>query len=639
MNPQLYADPTQNPNYKQAQFNKILKYLEAQQAPTPQAKPVKQKNKGGFLTSLISEGGGGLGAAIGSLAGPLGTIAGAGIGSFIGRLGENKIRDNEFKVGSAVGEGLTSGAFAGAGQAFKAIKGAKAAKGLATALGGTDEAAQLVKGAGKSAVPGYLERKGLDKVAQAGGYFPKENVPGVGKISTNEVNKYYNVLKKLGIKPNDAGDIEKAVTDRLGKTNSIIKTQLAKADTKLAPADVTNFTDDLLDKINKTPGLTSEAKKYAAQQVKLMKGEVKSLGDLHDFRVGLDDIVNWNANPDAATAAQQNVAKILRTGIKDKLNNSVKGLADSNNLYHDLSDIQKLTLRATGRVGAEATSSGGSIGAKILSSPTANTVRAKVGGAMKEIGQYSAGTGGAITAGTSQLRRQLPADLVDAMGGAMTPQEDPNMMQETQPAQQSPLLGAMGQLAPTEQYSQPQQPEVDFPSALQQAQQLLGNDATSAQYLAYAKQIMASSKPNKVAVKAQDAVAAGGQALNIVDQLEQAYQSAGGGQGRIAGTISSLSGKAGMNNEVNIYNESKLGFISNVARALGEKGVITDYDIDRIAKLFPSPSSNPQEASAKWSMIRTIISNGIAKSQEAYGGQQYQPDQTDLASLIEQGAY
>ena len=93
------------------------------------------------------------------------------------------------------------------------------------------------------------------------------------------------------------------------------------------------------------------------------------------------------------------------------------------------------------------------------------------------------------------------------------------------------------------------------------------------------------------------------------------------GSGRIAGTISSLGGKAGINNEVNIYNEAKLGFLSNVARSLGEKGVITDYDIERIAKLFPSPSSNPQEAQAKWQMIRAIISNGVSKSQEAYGAQ------------------
>jgi hypothetical protein len=206
-------------------------------------------------------------------------------------------------------------------------------------------------------------------------------------------------------------------------------------------------------------------------------------------------------------------------------------------------------------------------------------------------------------------------------------------------AAQAPGMEMGGQMQDTGEQMPEQSTEVDFRTALQQAQELLGNDATSAQYLAYAKQIMASSKPDKVAVKAQDAVASGGQALNIIDQLEQAYQGAGGGQGRIAGAISSVGGKAGLNNEVNIYNEAKLGFLSNVARSLGEKGVITDYDIERIAKLFPSPSSNPQEASAKWGMIRTIISNGISKSQEAYGGNQYQPDQTDLASLIQEGAY
>lgn len=403
----------------------------------PKEAPKKKTGRGGFLTSLISEGGAGLGAAIGSVLGPVGTIAGAGLGGFIGRLGENKIRDDEFKVGSAAGEGLTSAAFSGAGQAFKAIKGAKAAKGLTAALGGTDEAAKLVKGAGKSVVPGYLERKGLDKVSQAGGYFTKENVPGIGKVTSKEVNKYYGVLKKLKIAPNDAGDIEKSVTDRLGKLNTILEKQLTAGNKALSKSDIKTFSDEVLGAFKKQGGTTKEAEKYLRTQLSKLKS-VKDIKGLHGFRKQLDDAINWNANADSATAQMQSGAKALREGIRDKLNSEVKGLADSNSLYHDLTDIQKLALRATGRTSSEATSNAGGLFSTLRSSPTANTVRAKVGGLMKEVGPYSAGTGGALTQATSQLRRQLPADLMDAANGALVaPIEDT-----------APPQGDMGQFAP-----------------------------------------------------------------------------------------------------------------------------------------------------------------------------------------------
>jgi hypothetical protein len=88
-----------------------------------QKKAVKNKGRGGTLSSLISEAGGTGGAlggaAIGTAILPgIGTVLGAGIGGFLGgtggRIAENKVRDNRLGLGDALTEGAISGAM-GAG--------------------------------------------------------------------------------------------------------------------------------------------------------------------------------------------------------------------------------------------------------------------------------------------------------------------------------------------------------------------------------------------------------------------------------------------------------------------------------------------------------------------------------------------
>lgn len=127
-------------------------------APGPQA-PIR--NRGGILSSLISEGsaagGAAYGGAIGATAGSVvpfagtavGGLIGAGIGGLIGgfggRLVENKVRDDRFDMKSlqeAAGEGALSGVFSAAGPALKVAKGAKVAATAAKGARGVDDAAK-----------------------------------------------------------------------------------------------------------------------------------------------------------------------------------------------------------------------------------------------------------------------------------------------------------------------------------------------------------------------------------------------------------------------------------------------------------------------------------------------------------------
>lgn len=125
------------------------------------AKPQKKKGRGGFMSSLISEGGalGGAaaGAALGSVVPVVGTaiggILGAGVGAFGGRLAENQVRDDRWGLGDAAKEGALSTVLSGplrlgkyAATAGKTIKGGAT---LTDALVDAAGAASAKKVAGK----------------------------------------------------------------------------------------------------------------------------------------------------------------------------------------------------------------------------------------------------------------------------------------------------------------------------------------------------------------------------------------------------------------------------------------------------------------------------------------------------------
>ena len=116
-------------------------------APTISAPTAKPRGRGGVATSLISEAAGlagatkgaALGAGIGSVVPGAGTIIGGVIGGIVGGFGggflgrslENKVRDDEFRVKQALGEGVTSGVAGGIGGVVRGVQAAKAIKGVA----------------------------------------------------------------------------------------------------------------------------------------------------------------------------------------------------------------------------------------------------------------------------------------------------------------------------------------------------------------------------------------------------------------------------------------------------------------------------------------------------------------------------
>lgn len=123
-------------------------------------------------------------------------------------------------------------------------------------------------------------------------------------------------------------------------------------------------------------------------------------------------------------------------------------------------------------------------------------------------------------------------------------------------------------------------------------------------------------------------------ATNLVDQLEGAYVSAskngqtGFGVGPIAGLLGGVSGGA-INQDAALYNSLREGFTALIARATGEKGVLTDADAARALKLIPSLNDSSELAANKLNQIRQIFSNAQGSISSSTG------DSNDIMSLLE----
>lgn len=80
------------------------------------------------------------------------------------------------------------------------------------------------------------------------------------------------------------------------------------------------------------------------------------------------------------------------------------------------------------------------------------------------------------------------------------------------------------------------------------------------------------------------------------------------GLGRfVAGAKGTLAAFTQTSKEAAAYEKSKSAFLSKLARAAGEKGVLTNQDVERIGKALPSFSDTPDTVNEGWMMLESIL--------------------------------
>jgi len=117
-----------------------------------------------------------------------------------------------------------------------------------------------------------------------------------------------------------------------------------------------------------------------------------------------------------------------------------------------------------------------------------------------------------------------------------------------------------------------------------------------------------------------------GSALKVINALEQLFNQAqaegltaqSGGLSRISGFAKGKTAAITQSSPVAAtYDSQRLAFVSLIVRGLGEKGVLTSDDVNRVVKALPGFSTSPETAALNWQTIRDILQRGGATSQTA----------------------
>lgn len=625
--------PAKESKYKFENGRMIERY--PQQAP-------KQRGKGGFLSSIISElggaGGAATGAAIGAGFGGIGAIPGAIIGGFLGgtsgKVAENKIRDNQnfFGAGgsakSAFGEGVLSGALSGAGEAYQLAKAGKAITGTSKLLHPVQNISAGIaeKNAGKAYV-GAIETAGKGFMASGQGLAQGASAKGVDKIGFKQMTDYQNTLKALGIKSGSPEAIQAAVEKQITIKGQELANKYAINNVVIDKTTIDALKTSMLKEINGKMGVTSAGTKFGKSQLKKL-ANVEDMNSFWKKSVEIGDSIKFG-DTTSTVAERSQVATIIRDQMKKYINKTIPSLEGDNFIYHNLKDINALTKAAS------TNTKGGGVVSKLSTLQPVKALEAKIGSGVATTGKYLAGTGGPTTKLTNQLMRQAPGSLTRAISGTMQPLDQTQMDQsQGQDMQGQDIYGGqnmggmqsqnMGQTSQTQQSAYP----------LEQALR----DINSTNNPKYQQQIM---DRYDFVQKAEASQAGGPQKYNstaagvIADTTTglQALQD-------LKATVASSKINApiiGQLRGMNPYDtkaqnlQSQIGIVKQIVGKALEGGVLRKEDEIKYAKILPKLGDSQAVAQNKINQLYGLITQRLSLYKESISG----TGGTDLSSVIQ----
>jgi hypothetical protein len=356
-------------------------------------------------------------------------------------------------------------------------------------------------------------------------------------------------------------------------------------------------------------------------------------------RSGRDDLLFMAQDLEKAgnTAQAQAARKVAEEVGNVK---SVKELRSLKKDFVDLSKIDRASAQADGArslTGKDMTKTVGSIvrnPLNIIAMPL-DAATPTIGGMLKKVDSAVAprlgATGSAtITPVNAALRSGMYQAPFNTGSPDTTAPTDPNIIDMTQQPDGTYGTGATDPTATDTTASNPygvssQQVGQLMMMALAKGDNKAATELKSIYDLVSASETSAASKINTTTQKALNSSANGEDALA---RLEASYKAAGGGQGPIGGYASGLLGSIGLNSNAKVYNDTVASTAAQLARAMGETGVLSDTDIKRYMSMLPTLQDTTQSAASKLALIRQALTTTKANATE------YRSGSTDLASQL-----
>lgn len=664
------------------------------------------------LTAWISElsgaggavGGAAAGAAAGSVLPGLGTLIGGiggGIiggfaGGFGGRAAENKIRDNEYRVGDALKEGAWSGAFGGIGPAFQGARGAYAA-GKAAGYGskgvwGTMKAGQNViddaisaigKQGGKSAAAKagmsvmssgaktgrfigqnvddlanmslddllYAGRKGALKVGDNRRAAQRGISPGVREMTSAQADSYNRVINEntkwfSGI--GKEGQMRALENAQKQAVNQYARS--AEGAKVFGKANADDVASRFLDKVFADPALRETVKSGTnAGKLQNMYDDLLAFGSKQN-----KDFIDYTSkilNPRYKDAVAKGTGSgSVEAKLFDAMRKSAQEVIDEKLITRSAFNKNYATLKgATKELGKTITrdstqSTDMNIG-KIISNVLgpANDIGGRV---LQQTGKVSKYT-------TPAIRGALARGFVN--GGEPVPQQ-----QDVQGASYEPpavninapggIFGEENQMGLSQVLGggMPQQQQGGSMFSAQNAESAIAQILASGgdfgdvkDYLAITStlgDLQGSAGGANLTANQKNKVSGLQGGLAQLDVLEKLYGNINKSQNQIVAAGGGLPGVKQVRSSVDPKVREYMGFaegtIAPLIRSLGESGVLTDADREKALNAIPNLGDSESVAANKLASLKQLINDNITRV--VSGGDTGMDSQSALAQLISQ---
>lgn len=632
--------------------------------------PVKGKKGSGnqsWLFSIISElggaggalGGAATGAALGSVVPGIGNIVGGIAGGIVGGFGggfggraiENKVRDDEFRLGDALKEGAVSGAFGAIGPAWQGARGLSAlgkgvgGKGIGAgieALGGFgDDAAKVAAGkaisrggkkAAQSALFGgeklnALQVAGRGMAGNAGGVGVGSKAPGLENLGPGAQDEILAALKKVGLSRSNPEKTLRGLEPVLSTKGANIAKAYASSTRKFTVQELNNTADDILKTIIDDPSI--ELSKSAQNQLLRKLGilvKKDSPEAMWNFQKDMGNAINFGKGVEAKLVDREAIARVIRSKTSSLLDDAVKEVAGDRKLYHTLKDADKLM-----RVSSKQADKSGIV-ARVGTSAPFRSAESKLGGALEAVGNKAANrvVGQGARVGRGMATRGVANRFMQPVVQDPT-QEDTTLYGPE--ALQGGMDGGLQQGFQNET-PQPQQSAYPLEQAIADFKANSGNAKVQDQIMQYYNFVSKAEKDQgggTLTAQEKKAQKQAATALQGLNQLKSLYGGAGGGQNRLPGILSNVQGLVGGNSKAEAYNRIRDSLTTALARAFGETGVLTDQDREVYKQALPRLQDTPEEAAIKLQYLEDML----AESSAGYGT----APEPDLSSLIQQGVY
>lgn len=360
--------------YSDAEISQYVSKLEPSQPKTGQ---------GGFLTNLLPTAGGVVGGVVGSLGGPLGTAAGGAAGSGFGEFLRQKLSGEEVDLGT-IGRETAFGAIPGAGKLIGTVaKGVKAGakvgdvaratvgrqprpvmpQATATPAPGAGYNTQFVKQPTQAATElpqptttaittPTLRDKVLNTAqqseARAGGFNVGAKVAGKDPLGLDDSKRITQWLDTKKVPAGNPVNRLQTVEKLKAQAGQNIDSVVSRVDNvRFQPVEIQQVADDFVKDVSKLPGANEAMIQRATEYATNLTKGINSPRSAVDFKRQLDDTISYVSSPDAATATEQQVAKLLRGKLVDFTNQRIPGLKKFNDDYYNASDAAKYLTQAS----------------------------------------------------------------------------------------------------------------------------------------------------------------------------------------------------------------------------------------------------------------------------------------------------